>query len=149
MHVKKFFILFTFLTSTFAYTSSVLADGDHSNHSDVSNAITNFQGNGQQSSDEDSHSAMDHSENDEEQANMHNDDHSTVPESESGHSDSGHGEGHGDESVIEETLPNYKVLGTFGAINFGFLSLGVILKIRKRKESPYAVKSFIEKLSRK
>lgn len=108
MHVKTLIVLLTFFISAFAYSSFVQADEDHGNHADVSNAITNFQGNGQQSPDENVHS--------------------------------GHGEGHGDESVIEETPPNYKVLGTFGAINFGFLSLGVILKIRKRKEALYAAK---------
>lgn len=144
MHVKKLIFLLTFLTSTFAYTSFVQADGDHSNHSDISNAITNFQGNGQQqSTGGNSHSEMNHDDNHEEQTNNHSDDHSTSAQSEQhlGHTDSGHGvEGHGSESVIEETPPNFKVLGTFGFINLGFLSLGIILRIRKRKEIPYAVK---------
>lgn len=123
MHVKKLIIILTFLTSTFAFISFVQADGDHSNHSDISNAITNFQGNVQPSS--------------------HSGDHSTPARSgqQSSHSDAAHGdEGHGDENLIEETPPNYKVLGTFGLINFSFLSLGAILKIRKRKEKLYDVK---------
>ncbi|MEC1743337.1 hypothetical protein [Schinkia azotoformans] len=138
MHVKKFFLLLTVLTSTFAFTSFVQADGDHSNHSDISNAITNFQGNEQQPSGK-PHSNMNHGESHEEQANIQGDDHSTsVQDEQQGHSDSGHGgDDHSDSSVIEETPPNYKVLGTFGLINMSFLGLGVILKLRRRKESTY------------
>jgi len=121
MRVKKLFLLLTVLTSTFAFTSFVQADGDHSNHSDISNAIINFQGNDQQSS-ESPHSNMNHGDSHEQQ----------------GHSDSGHGgEGHSDSGVNEETPPNYKVLGTFGLINMSFLGLGLMMKLRKRKESTY------------
>lgn len=126
MQFKKYFLLLTVLTSTFAFTSFVQADGDHSNHSaDVSNAISNFRGNEQPSGNP--HSNMNHGDSHEDQANIHNDDHST-----SGHG----GEGHSD-SVIEETPPNSKVLGTFGLINMSFLGLGLMLKLRKRKESLY------------
>ncbi len=144
MYVKKLFLLLTVLTSTFAFTSFVQADGDHS--SNISDAVTNFQGKKQQpSSSEDPHSEMNHGDDHGDPASSeHNSEHSAVVQSEhqqSEHSDSGHSEnGHSNQSVIQESPPNYKVLGTFGLINMGFLSLGVILKIRKRKEAPYAVK---------
>lgn len=143
MRVKKFFLLLTVLTSTFAFTSFVQADGDHSHHSaDVSNAITNFQGDEQQTG-ENSYSNMNHGDShgemDMDMDNMQSDDHSTsVHNEQQGHSDSGHGGAdHGDGGVIEETPPNYKVLGGFGLINMSFLSLGLIMKLRKRKESRY------------
>ena len=135
MHVKKFFLLLTVLISTFAFTSYVQADGDHSNHSaDVSNAITNFQGTEQVPSG-DPHSEMNHGDSHEDPANIHNDDHSTSDHNEQqGHSDSGHGgDSHGDSVVSEETPPNYRVLGTFGLINMSFLGFGLIMKLRKKK----------------
>lgn len=129
MHGKKLLFLATFLTLSLVFAFNVQADGDHSSHSNVSDAISNFRGNDQQMpSDEHLHSEMNH------------DDGHTTMES-SGHSGLNHeGEGHSDTSAIEETPPNYKVLGTFGLINFGFLSLGALLKIRKRKEQIYEVK---------
>lgn len=141
MRVKKFFLLLTVLTSTFTFTSFVQADGDHSHHSaDVSNAITNFQGN-ERPPVENSHSNMNHgdSHGEMDMGNMQSDDHSTsVHNEQQGHTDSGHGgAAHGDGGVIEETPPNSKVLGAFGLINMSFLSLGLIMKLRKRKESTY------------
>lgn len=138
MQVKKLFLLLTVLTSTFAFTSFVQADGDHSNHSDISNAITNFQGNEQHSS-KNPHSKMNHGDSHENKTNIHSDDHSTsIQNEQQSHSDSEHsGNGHSDSVVIEETPPNYKVLGTFGLINMSFLGLGLVMKLRKRKESLY------------
>lgn len=139
MRVKKLFLLLTVLTSTFSFTSFIQADGDHGNHSaDVSNAITNFQGSDQQPNGN-PHSDMEHGDSHEDPSTTRSDDHSTHDRSEQqGHSDSGHdGVGHGDGSVIEKTSPNYKVLGTFGLINMSFLGLGLIMKLRRRKGSPY------------
>lgn len=134
MLAKKFIILLAFFSLPFAFTSFVQADGDHSNHSDISNAITNFQGNGQHPSIDDSpHSEMNHGESHEDQADIHSEGHSVDVDSEPQHS------GHGEESIIDETPPNYIVLSTFGLINAGFLGLGIFLKIRKRKETIYEV----------
>ncbi|PLR75573.1 hypothetical protein CU633_20245 [Bacillus sp. V3-13] len=44
--------------------------------------------------------------------------------------------GHADETVIE-TPPNYKVLGTFGAINFSFLIAGLWNKRLRKKVQPH------------
>jgi hypothetical protein len=53
------------------------------------------------------------------------------------HEDGGHGEaGHGDgghEESYEEVGPNYPVLGTFAAINGGFLLFGAFRKISSNK----------------
>ena len=138
MRVKKFFLLLTVFTSTFSFASFVWADGGHSNHSEISNAITNLQGTEQQPSG-DPHSNINHGDSHEDPTNNHNDDHSTDDHNEKqGHSDLGHGEdGYSDNDVIEETPPNYKVLGAFGLINMSFLGLGLIKKLRRRKGSPY------------
>jgi hypothetical protein len=49
-----------------------------------------------------------------------------------GHGDEGHGDG-GHEESYEEVGPNYPVLGTFAAINGGFLLFGAIRKISSNK----------------
>lgn len=133
MHVKRLFLLLSLLTSTFAITSFVEADGNHSNHSpDISEAIRNFQEN------EEPYSHSHYTDGHEDTANAHSDDHSTtIHDKKQDHSDSGHGGGgHEDDDGIEKTPPNYKVLGTFGFINMSFLGIGLVMKFRKRKGSP-------------
>ncbi|MEW9668138.1 hypothetical protein [Ammoniphilus sp. 3BR4] len=51
-------------------------------------------------------------------------------------SSDGHGTGNSDEGhhgPVVETPPNYKVLGTFGAINLVFILIGIWNKLLKRK----------------
>lgn len=163
MHTRKLIFLLPFLLSTFAFTSFVQAHGDDGNYSDMSKAITNFQDNNQ-SSHTSSHagmdhssmnhemmdgstmsgSTMDHSEMDQSSMNHEMMDDSTMNDATMDHSTMDHGtmnhSGHDAAMEIENTPPNYKVLGTFAGINFGFLGLGAILKLRKRKEYLYEVK---------
>jgi hypothetical protein len=51
----------------------------------------------------------------------------------SSHDDLDSSHGHGEEQAGLDESPNYKVLGTFGAINFFFLLIGAWNKLIRRK----------------
>lgn len=117
-------------------------NGDHGDHAPVSEDHGGHPA--ASTSKEDSHSDGDdaHSSGDTESGHEdgghstgdtesgHEDGGQTTAETESGHDEEGGGHGHG---PVVEAPPNFKVLGTYGAVNAAFILIGVWNKWFRRK----------------
>jgi hypothetical protein len=118
--LKKLFLFIFTLAFIFSFDIRALADEGHSNDPNVKQAVENLE-NGST----DGHDAV----SGEDDATMNHDSGSEMEgmdmEAESG------GEDH--HAAVVEAPPNYKVLGTFGAVNLLFIIIGVWNKWFRRK----------------
>jgi hypothetical protein len=152
--LKKFCITFFALAFVFSFNLSALADEGHSNDSNIKQATENFKNGTSTNQVEESN---DHGHTDQTDANHDNTSSTTKtenPSSEATHEEEGHGtadnhseqdentheegSGHEEESEghhgpVVETPPNYKILGTYGAVNLSFIMIGVWNKWFRRK----------------
>lgn len=129
--MKKGFISLFVLAFIFSFNLSVLADEGHDDN--IKKATENFKNgtNGDHSEEVDAH---------EKEANAHSEEGDGHSEAADAHSDAEEEEGHGDEAKagdhhgpLVETPPNYKVLGSYGAVNLSFILIGVWNKWFRRK----------------
>jgi hypothetical protein len=152
--LKKFCISLFALAFIFSFNLSALADEGHSHDSNIKQATEKFK-NG--TSTNQAEVSNDHGHTDQTDANHDNTSsttHTEDPSSEATHEEEGHGteathseqggseheegsehktESEGHHGPVVETPPNYKVLGTYGAVNLSFIMIGVWNKWFRRK----------------
>ncbi|MGO4886560.1 hypothetical protein ACJ2A9_02285 [Anaerobacillus sp. MEB173] len=100
---------------------------DSSSNTDVNNDVHGEVGHDMMYMENDVHGEDDHDMMNMDEDVHGEDDHDMMNMDEDGHGDAGHGE------TIEETPPNYIVLGSFGVINLSFLLYGAWHKWLKRR----------------
>lgn len=118
--MKRIFLVLFALGFIFSFDLKALADEGHSHDQSVKNAAEKFK-NG--STDASQTSSDDH-------ATMEGMDHESGGNDQATHEEGG-GHSHGE---VVETPPNYKVLGTYGAVNLSFVMIGIWNKWFRRKE---------------
>ncbi|WML24922.1 hypothetical protein [Neobacillus sp. OS1-33] len=135
--MKKAFLFLLSLAFIFSFDVRALADGDHSKN--IKQATENFK-NGS-SNDQTEMEGMDHGSG----ADMEGMDHDSGADMEGMDHDSGAdmegmdmeegsgGAAHDHHAAVVEVPPNYKVLGTYGAVNLLFILIGVWNKWFRRK----------------
>ncbi|MGG1676454.1 hypothetical protein ACIFOT_11990 [Neobacillus sp. NRS-1170] len=142
--MKKVFLILFSCAFIFSFDSRAFADEGHSHDQNIKMAEENFKnGNtGSQQKASEDHADMNHGNG----SNMEGMDHSGGTDMEGMNHDSGgghedmdmnkeskHESGHSHGPVVE-TPPNYKVLGTYGAVNLAFIAIGIWNKwLRRRK----------------
>ncbi|MGG0717142.1 hypothetical protein ABE096_06030 [Robertmurraya massiliosenegalensis] len=131
--MKKLFLFIFSLGFIFAFNITVLADEGHSHDSsddaqqevEVNEEKTNTTINSEEGEvHDDTEGAEGH------EAHLDSGDHSSEG-TEGGHEE----ESEGHHGPVVETPPNYKVLGTYGAVNLSFILIGVWNKWFRRKEN--------------
>lgn len=155
--MKKLFLSLFVLAFILAFNVTALADEGHSHDSNIKQATEKFKKGtstnqqvetdshsnshpeGENHDEESSTSTSGHSETDghEDGVNQEEGTHSNTEEEHStdqSKSDAGH-ESEGHHGPVVETPPNYKVLGTYGAVNLSFILIGVWNKWFRRKEN--------------
>ncbi|WP_423799601.1 hypothetical protein [Neobacillus sp. SAB-20_R2A] len=148
--MKKIFLILFALGFIFSFDLKALADEGHSHDQSVKNAAEKFKNGSTDASqtssddhatmegmDHDSGSGdhatmegMDHGSGSDDHANMDGMDHESGSNGQATHEENG-GHSHG---AVVETPPNYKVLGTYGAVNLSFVMIGIWNKWFRRKE---------------
>jgi hypothetical protein len=120
--LKKGFISFFVVAFIFSFNLSVLAEEGHDENVKQATENANNGTNSEHSEEADTHS---------QQADSH---------SEEAEAHDNEAEAHGDEEEADdhhgpvvETPPNYKVLGSYGAVNLSFILIGVWNKWFRRK----------------
>lgn len=97
--------------SSYEATHDSMTEAEHSEYEETHNSMTV----------EEHHDSMTEEEHGSDEAATHDD---SVSNEEGG------GHGHGD---VKETQPNYKILGTYGAVNASFILIGIWNKWIRRK----------------
>ena len=124
--LKKAFLFLLSLAFIFSFDVRALADGDHSKN--IKQATENFK-NGS-SNDQTEMEGMNHDSSTE----MEGMDHDSGTDMEGMDMEEGSGgAAHDHHAAVVEVPPNYKVLGTYGAVNLLFILIGVWNKWFKRK----------------
>jgi hypothetical protein len=136
---KLFLSLFAL---AFIFTLSIttaFADEGHSHDSNFKKAAAKFK-NGSNTNQEDEggdhggHSNQTDENHDSTSSSSHTEEGHGTADDHSGQDDGGH-EREGHHGPVVETPPNYKVLGTYGAVNLSFILIGVWNKWFRRKEN--------------
>ncbi|MCH6267816.1 hypothetical protein [Neobacillus citreus] len=143
--MKKLFLSIFALAFIFAFDIRALANEGHSHDQSIKQAAEKFK-NGSSADSSSGHSEMENhddgaskgKENSHTEAGMHDDMDMEGIQSdmnmEGSHTESGHEEGSGDHhGPVVEIPPNYKVLGTYGAVNLSFIFIGIWNKWFRRK----------------
>ena len=126
--LKKLYLLIFTLVFIFSFDVRALADEGHSHTPNLKQATENLKNSGSKSQDASS-----------EGDDMEGMNHDSGTDMEGMNHDSGTdmegsgGETHDHHAVVVEVPPNYKVLGTFGAVNLSFILIGVWNKWVRRK----------------
>lgn len=127
-NVKKILYFLFICALFFSFDIRAFADAGHSHdHENMEDMIDQFKS-GTQTNEQEDHSnhssTTDHSESESSHENHSVEDSHSSVDTEATHS-------HG---PVIETPPNYKVLGTYGAINLSFILIGIWNKWFRRKE---------------
>lgn len=142
--MKKLFLSFFVIAFIFTFNVTALADEGHSDVSQLKQATDNFRKGTnteqQEHSDGETHleSGDDHGEGSSTSGHTETEAHSDGTDQDENHSDtegdhsSGETDG-GHHGPVVETPPNYKVLGSFGAVNLSFILIGIWNKWFRRK----------------
>lgn len=131
--MKKLFLLIFAMAFIFLFDVRAFADEGHSHSQNIKQATENLKKNHDESSGEDA--SMDHDNGsdmegmDMEGMNQDSGNDMEGMDMEGGSS----GESHDHHASVVETPPNYKVLGTYGAVNLLFILIGVWNKWFRRK----------------
>ncbi|MBT2698154.1 hypothetical protein J7E79_12090 [Bacillus sp. ISL-40] len=126
--MKKLYLLIFTLAFIFSFDVRALADEGHSHSPNIKQATETLKNSG--TKDQDASSEGD---------DMEGMDHDSGTDMEGMNHDSGTdmegsgGEAHDHHAAMVELPPNYKVLGTFGAVNLSFILIGVWNKWFRRK----------------
>jgi hypothetical protein len=126
--LKKLYLLIFTLVFIFSFDVRALADEGHSHTPNLKQATENLKNSGSKSQDASS-----------EGDDMEGMNHDSGTDMEGMNHDSGTdmegtgGETHDHHAAVVEVPPNYKVLGTFGAVNLSFILIGVWNKWVRRK----------------
>jgi hypothetical protein len=125
--LKRVFLSLFTLAFIFSFNVRALADGDHS--TTIKHAAEKFK-NGSSNQQTEDNASMDHGSG----SDMEGMDHGSGSDMEGMdmEGDSG-GEAHDHHAAVVETPPNYKVLGTYGAVNLLFILIGIWNKWFRRK----------------
>lgn len=128
--MKKGFISIFVLAFIFSFNLSALADEGHEDN--VKQATENFR-NGTNEQEEQSKETNTHVEEEAnpEHTDVHSEEAGTQSEEQETHGDDAGAEDH--HAPVMETPPNYKVLGTYGAVNAAFIFIGIWNKWFRRK----------------
>lgn len=124
--MKKGFISFFVVAFIFSFNLSVSADEGHDEN--VKQVTETFTNGSEHSEEAGTHSEAADAHDEEEDS--HDKEAGTHSEEEEAHGDAEAGDHHG---PVVETPPNYKVLGSYGAVNLSFIILGVWNKWFRRK----------------
>ncbi|MBT2738237.1 hypothetical protein [Bacillus sp. ISL-7] len=137
--MKKLYLLIFTLVFIFSFDVRALADKGHSHSPNIKQATENLKNSGTKSQDASSEGddmeGMDHDSG----TDMEGMNHDSGTDMEGMNHDSGTdmegsgGEAHDHHAAVVEVPPNYKVLGTFGAVNLSFILIGVWNKWFRRK----------------
>jgi hypothetical protein len=136
--LKRVFLSLFTLAFIFSFNVRALADGDHS--TTIKHAAEKFKNGSSNQQTEDS-ASMDHGSGSDMEgmdhgkgSDMEGRDHGSGSDMEGMdmEGDSG-GEAHDHPAAVVETPPNYKVLGTYGAVNLLFILIGIWNKWFRRK----------------
>ncbi|MFP5112655.1 hypothetical protein ACSU64_09775 [Bacillaceae bacterium C204] len=125
--MKKVSLCLFTLAFIFSFNVRALADGDHSKN--IKQATENFK-NGSSNDQAEDNAGMDH-DNGSDMEGMDHDSGSDMEGMDMG--DDSSGAAHDHHAAVVETPPNYKVLGTYGAVNLVFILIGVWNKWFRRK----------------
>jgi hypothetical protein len=152
--LKRIFLLLFVLVFIFTFNVTALADGEHTDHNSIKESIGKFKSETDKEQQEhrdhndshedvgkepvgghtdDGHSKEVNSEDHQPEGNHSEDDHLEGSHSEDnseGDQEEGSGGHHG---PVVETPPNYKILGTYGAVNLSFILIGIWNKWFRRK----------------
>jgi hypothetical protein len=148
--LKKVFLSLFVLAFMFTFNVTALADEGHSHDSNIKEVTEKFKKktstNHQEEMDahsdshqegenhvEESTSISGHTETEGHDDGGSHGTHSNTEDQTTNQSEAGH-ESEGHHGPVVETPPNYKVLGTYGAINLSFIMIGVWNKWFRRKE---------------
>lgn len=143
--LRKLLLSLFALAFIFTFNITAFADEGHSHESNIKQAAEKFK-NGSNTNQE--NESGDHGHSNQTDANHDSTSSSSHTEDERTHEEEGHGtsddqsgqvegghESEGHHGPVVETPPNYKVLGTFGAVNLSFILMGVWNKWFRRKEN--------------
>jgi hypothetical protein len=134
--LRKLFLFLFALAFIFTLNiTTAFADEGHSHNSNFKKAAEKFK-NGSNTNQEDEggdHSGHSNQTDDTSSSSHTKEGHGTADDH-SGQDDGGH-ESEGHHGPVVETPPNYKVLGTYGAVNLSFILIGVWNKWFRRKEN--------------
>lgn len=136
--MKKLFLFILTIAFIFSFDVSALADEGHSHKPNLKQATENLKDGSTNNQDASSgnDSSLDHdSESEMEGMNHESESDMDGMNHESGDDLEGEssGEVHDHHAAVVETPPNYKVLGTYGAVNLLFILIGVWNKWFRRK----------------
>lgn len=137
--LKKLVLSFFALAIIFAIHITAFADEGHSHDSNIKRAAEKFK-NGSNTNQEDEggdhagHSNQTDENHDSTSSSSHTEEGHGTSDDHSGQEEGGH-ESEGHHGPVVETPPNYKVLGTYGAVNLSFILIGVWNKWFRRKEN--------------
>ena len=115
--LKKLYLLIFTLVFIFSFDVRALADEGHSHTPNLKQATENLKNSGTKSQD----------------ASSEGDDMEGMNHDSGTDMEGSGGETHDHHAVVVEVPPNYKVLGTFGAVNLSFILIGVWYKWVRRK----------------
>jgi hypothetical protein len=119
--LKRVFISLFVLAFIFAFNITASADGEHTDHNSIKESINKFKG----GTGEESQEHSNHGDSHQNKGGEHSD---------GGHSEGGLGEeSGGHHGPVVETPPNYKILGTYGAVNLSFILIGIWNKWFRRR----------------
>jgi hypothetical protein len=137
--LRKLALSFFALAIIFAINITAFADEGHSHDSNIKRAAEKFK-NGLNTNQEDEggdhagHSNQTDENHDSTSSSSHTEEGHGTSDDHSGQEEGGH-ESEGHHGPVVETPPNYKVLGTYGAVNLSFILIGVWNKWFRRKEN--------------
>jgi hypothetical protein len=137
--LKKLYLLIFTLVFIFSFDVRALADEGHSHTPNLKQATENLKNSGSKSQDASSEGDDMEGMNHDSGTDMEGMNHDSGTDMEGMNHDSGTdmegsgGETHDHHAVVVEVPPNYKVLGTFGAVNLSFILIGVWNKWVRRK----------------
>jgi len=133
--LKKLYLLIFTLVFIFSFDVRALADEGHSHSPNIKQATENLKNSGTKSQDASSEGDDMEGMNHDSGTDMEGMNHDSGTDMEGMNHDSGTDmEGSGGEAHDHHAVPpNYKVLGTFGAVNLSFILIGVWNKWFRRK----------------
>lgn len=140
--MKKVILALFAIAFIFSFDVSAFADEGHSHdqNNKMNQEDTNHEDMNHKDMDHEdmNHEDMNHDDLDQQDMNHESESHSDAEgthssgDSEGGHEAEAEGGGHGHGPVVE-TPPNYKILGTYGAVNLAFILIGIWNKWFRRR----------------
>jgi hypothetical protein len=119
--LKRVFLTLFVLAFIFTFHVTASSDEGHNDHNSIKESVQKFKG----------RTGDEHAEHSDHSNSRQN---SSEENSDGGHSEQGHEEDSGGHhGPVVETPPNYKILGTFGAVNLSFIFIGVWNKWFRRR----------------